>query len=72
MYPDKDNEVPDEQYLNIDESWRHLLMRRAIPCKTILVVTAKGSANRGMDQRVGRGWESALYVQRRSMAELRG
>ena len=49
LYPDKDNEVPDEQYLNIDESWRHLLMRRAVPCKTILVVTAKGSAFRLKD-----------------------
>jgi len=36
--------VPDEKYLNVDSSLKHMLLRKAIPCKTVLVVTAKGSA----------------------------
>jgi len=36
--------APDEKYLNVDTSMKHMLKRKAIPSKTVLVVTAKGSA----------------------------
>ena len=43
LYPGKGNEVPDEEYLNVDHSWQHMKRRKAIPCKTVLVVSPKGS-----------------------------
>ena len=43
LYPGKGNKRPDDQYLNVDESWQHLMRRKAIPCKTVLVVSPKGS-----------------------------
>ena len=43
LYPGNATE-PDEKYLNVDTSLKHMLKRKAIPCKTVLVVTAKGSA----------------------------
>ena len=39
LFPGKGNKRPDDQYLNVDESWR----RKATPCKTVLVVSPKGS-----------------------------
>jgi len=43
LYPGKGNEVPDEEYLNVDHSWQHMKRRKAIPCKTVLVVSPKSS-----------------------------
>ena len=43
LYPGKGNEVPDEQYLNVDYSWQHMKERGAVPCKTVLVISPKGS-----------------------------
>ena len=34
---------PDDQYLNVDESWQHLMRRKASPRKTVLVISPKGS-----------------------------
>ena len=42
LYPGKGEEVPDEKYLNVDHSWQHMKRRKAIPCKTVLVVAPKG------------------------------
>ena len=43
LYPGKGEEVvPDEKYLNVDKSWQHMKRRKAIPCKTVLVVAPKG------------------------------
>jgi len=42
LYPGNGEEVPDEKYLNVDHSWQHMKRRKAIPCKTVLVVSPKG------------------------------
>ena len=49
LYPGKGNKRPDDQYLNVDESWQHMMRRGASSCKTILVVSLKGSGFRLKD-----------------------
>ena len=36
--------IAEDRYLTVDFSWRHMKKRKAIPCKTLLVVAPKGSS----------------------------
>ena len=44
LYPGEDTKVPEEEYLTVDSSWRHMKKRGALPEKTVLVVSPKGNS----------------------------
>merc|ERR1712088_1152345 len=44
LYPGEDTMVPEEEYLTVDSSWRHMKKRGALPEKTVLVVSPKGNS----------------------------
>jgi|ERR1712130_33294 len=44
LYPGEDTRVPEEEYLTVDSSWRHMKKRGALPEKTVLVVSPKANS----------------------------